>query len=105
MSWIISLMDGLKPSQSALAMAMINMFGNFGGFVGNYVIGALKQASGNYYGAVWMMGAIMLVAAGLVVAFPQAWATQRTTLIDGKGRPTDDEGALDDTSSHGKGVA
>jgi len=76
-SWIISLMDGLNPSQSVLALAMINMFGNFGGFVGNYVIGALKQATGNYYGAVWMMGSIMVLASGLVILFPQSWAMQR----------------------------
>jgi hypothetical protein len=50
------------------------MVANFGGFVGNYVIGALKQATGNYYGAVWMMGAIMVLAACLVVLFPMSWA-------------------------------
>jgi MFS family permease len=72
-SWIISLMSSLTPSQTVLALAMINMTANFGGFVGNYVIGALKQASGNYYGAVWMMGSIMVLAAGLVTLFPMSW--------------------------------
>jgi nitrate/nitrite transporter NarK len=67
-------MASLTPSQTVLALAMINMFANFGGFVGNYVIGALKQASGNYYGAVWMMGSIMLLASILVAAFPMSWA-------------------------------
>lgn len=73
-SWIISLMASLTPSQTVLALAMINMCANFGGFVGNYVIGALKQTSGNYYGAVWMMGGIMLLASILVAAFPMSWA-------------------------------
>ena len=67
-------MASLTPSQTVLALAMINMAANFGGFVGNYVIAALKQATGNYYGAVWMMGAIMVLAACLVTAFPTSWA-------------------------------
>jgi nitrate/nitrite transporter NarK len=67
-------MASLTPSQTVLALAMINMFANFGGFVGNYVIGALKQATGHYYGAVWMMGSIMVFASLLVAAFPMSWA-------------------------------
>lgn len=67
-------MSSLTPSQTVLALAMINMFANFGGFVGNYVIAALKDASGNYYGAVWMMGGIMVFAAALVTLFPMSWA-------------------------------
>lgn len=73
-SWIISLMASLTPSQTVLALAMINMFANFGGFVGNYLIGALKQASGNYYSSIWMLGGIMVLAACLVSLFPMAWA-------------------------------
>lgn len=68
-------MSSLTPSQTALALAIINMTANFGGFVGNYVIGALKEAFGNYYAAVWMMGGIMVLAAALVAAFPLSWAS------------------------------
>jgi hypothetical protein len=67
-------MSSLTPSQTVLALAMINMFANFGGFVGNYLIGALKQASGNYYSSIWMLGGIMVLAACLVSLFPMAWA-------------------------------
>jgi hypothetical protein len=42
-SWIIGLIGSLTASQSCLALAMINTLANFGGFVGNYLIGALKQ--------------------------------------------------------------
>lgn len=98
-------MDGLTPSQSALAMALINMNGNFGGFVGNFIIGALKQATGNYFGAVWMLGAIMLLAAGLVAVFPQAWATQRAKPNDALGN--EDDGDDNSWSGHqgAKGAA
>lgn len=67
-------MASLTPSQTVLALAIINMFANFGGFVGNYLIGALKQASGNYYSSIWMLGGIMVLAACLVSLFPMAWA-------------------------------
>lgn len=67
-------MASLTPSQTVLALAIINMFANFGGFVGNYLIGALKQASGNYYSSIWMLGGIMVLAACMVSLFPLAWA-------------------------------
>lgn len=84
-------MTSLTASQTTLALAMINMLANLGGFVGNYVIGALKQASGNYNGAVWMMGAIMVFAACLVALFPMSWASQCAECHVGKGVDGDAE--------------
>jgi nitrate/nitrite transporter NarK len=106
-------MSSLTPSQTVLALAFINMAANFGGFVGNYVIGALKQATGNYYGAVWMMGAIMVLAACLVVLFPMSWAMpasqegQGEQLVCDKsvvGVLGEEEGQKEDGSAGGQGT-
>ncbi|KAF8056438.1 ttuB [Scenedesmus sp. PABB004] len=57
-AFYLALMGGEKGA----GISIINAIGALGGFVGPYVIGALTQASGNYYGAMWMLAAFLAVA-------------------------------------------
>lgn len=42
--------------------------------MGNYLIGFIKQSTGSFDAAMFMMGGVMLLAAAAVAAFPLAWA-------------------------------
>jgi hypothetical protein len=71
-SYYLALMGGEK----GLGIAVINALGALGGFVGPYLIGALTQKSGNFYGAMWMLAAFLLVAAVNVTLVTEQWASK-----------------------------
>jgi MFS family permease len=71
-SYYLALMGGEK----GLGIAVINALGALGGFVGPYLIGALTQKSGNFYGAMWMLAAFLLVAAVNVALVTEQWAAK-----------------------------
>lgn len=75
-AWIVSLMQSsrLSGSQVVLAMSVVNMLANVGGFVGPYANGALRTHTGAYFAGCWMMGGAVLIAAACVASFPLAWA-------------------------------
>jgi MFS family permease len=55
----------LTGSAAAAAVGLINSVGNLGGFVGPYIVGYLKTATGNYRAALWFLAGCAL-AAGLL---------------------------------------
>ncbi|WIA15325.1 hypothetical protein OEZ85_001991 [Tetradesmus obliquus] len=71
-SYYLALMGGEK----GLGIAVINALGALGGFVGPYLIGALTQKSGNFYGAMWMLAAFLAVAAVNVAVVTEEWASK-----------------------------
>jgi len=56
----------LSGPAAAGAVGMINSMGNLGGFVGPYITGWIKQATGSFAGA-WVYLALSLTAAGLMI--------------------------------------
>jgi MFS family permease len=62
----------LPRSSMAIAVGMVNAFGNIGGFVGPYVTGALKQAYQTTAVPFSALGAGMLLAAALAFLLPQS---------------------------------
>lgn len=69
-SYYLALMGGEK----GMGIAVINMLGALGGFVGPYVIGNLTQATGKYYAAMWLMAGFLLVAAVNAALVSEDWA-------------------------------
>jgi sugar phosphate permease len=58
----------LTESAAAVAIGLINSFGNLGGFVGPYVVGYLKDKTGSEVSGVWYLAASVLIAALLVLS-------------------------------------
>jgi predicted MFS family arabinose efflux permease len=52
----------LGKAAAATAIGTINSFGNLGGFVGPYIFGYLKTATGRYESGLWFLTGCMLVA-------------------------------------------
>jgi len=71
--WALS-SEMLGPSVAAAGLAQINALGNLAGFVTNYLLGWIKDATGSF--AVSLMPIVVLSAAGLIVV-----------LLIGRGRP------------------
>lgn len=59
----------LSETTAAAGIAMINSFGNFGGFFGPYMIGSLRSSLGGFRGGMTVVGASLLMA-GLVALLP-----------------------------------
>jgi transposase-like protein len=57
----------LSRSTAAVSIAAINSIGNLGGFVGPYVIGYIKRATGSTYGG------LVFLAVLLAVSFLMTW--------------------------------
>jgi ACS family tartrate transporter-like MFS transporter len=57
----------LGKSAAATAVGLINSFGNLGGFVGPYIFGYLRTATGHYETGLWFLTACMF-SAGLLAA-------------------------------------
>jgi sugar phosphate permease len=55
---------------AASGIALINSVGNLGGFVGPYVIGAIKKGTGSMYWGLAFVGLSMLISALLVLLLP-----------------------------------
>ncbi len=61
----------LSGSAAAIGIALVNSIGNTGGFVGPYVIGILKDATGGTSGAFLVLAAVSLACAVLCVLLRQ----------------------------------
>jgi MFS transporter, ACS family, tartrate transporter len=57
----------LSETAAAAGIGVINCFGNLGGFLGPYMVGALSNASGSYRTAMLFLGGCALMASVLVV--------------------------------------
>jgi MFS transporter, ACS family, tartrate transporter len=58
----------LSDVAAATAVGVINCFGNLGGFLGPYMVGALSNNSGSYRGGMLFLGGCALTASILVIA-------------------------------------
>jgi ACS family tartrate transporter-like MFS transporter len=65
----------LRGSAAAAGIALINSLGNLGGFVGPYVVGLLKDATGGTTGSFLALAAIALGAAALCLVLRRRAAT------------------------------
>jgi MFS transporter, ACS family, tartrate transporter len=58
----------LSGTAAAAGIALINSFGNLGGFVGPYVVGYLSDTTGSYYAGLLLLAVLILVAGLLALA-------------------------------------
>jgi ACS family tartrate transporter-like MFS transporter len=65
----------LSGAGAAAGIAMINSVGNLGGFVGNFVIGLLKNVTGSYSAGLYVVGATLAVSAVVTLMSRQAKQT------------------------------
>ena len=62
----------LTGAAAAVGIALINTFGNIGGFAAGYVTGFLKDLSGSYVLPMFVVGGLMVLSGGADgVAGPQ----------------------------------
>jgi ACS family tartrate transporter-like MFS transporter len=52
----------LGGAAAATAVGLINSVGNLGGFLGPYLVGYLKDRTGNYHASMWLMGSCLFIA-------------------------------------------
>jgi MFS transporter, ACS family, tartrate transporter len=57
----------LQGAGAAAGIALINSVGNLGGFVGPYAIGLAKQVTGSFSGGLYLLAAMNLVGAILII--------------------------------------
>ena len=57
----------LTGSSAAVGIALINSFGNIGGFVGPYAMGAINRKTGSFHGGLLLAGISLFVSATLVL--------------------------------------
>jgi len=67
----------VSGTAAAAAIALINSFGNLGGFVGPYVIGRMREASGGYATSLVVMSGALLVTAVLALSLRRTAADSR----------------------------
>jgi MFS transporter, ACS family, tartrate transporter len=60
----------LAPVEAAAGIALINSIGNFGGFLGPYVIGFVRNATGGFKGGFLAVGAAVCLSAILALLVP-----------------------------------
>jgi nitrate/nitrite transporter NarK len=58
----------LMGAGAAAGLAFINSIGTFGGFVGPYMMGVLKDATGGFTTGILVMAAIMVATTALAAA-------------------------------------
>lgn len=72
----------LTGAAAAGGIALINSLGNLSGFCGPYVTGWLTDLTGDGKAALWVMGALSLAAAGVVIRLGSGPATNRPAAPD-----------------------
>jgi ACS family tartrate transporter-like MFS transporter len=70
----------LSGPAAASGMPLYNAIGSLGGFVGPYLIGALKQASGSYSSSMVVLSFFLVLSAAIVIGLGRVVAAQATTL-------------------------
>jgi MFS transporter, ACS family, tartrate transporter len=58
----------LSGTAAAAGIALINSFGNLGGFFGPYMIGMVRNATGDFRGGLIITGAMLAVSGGFAIA-------------------------------------
>jgi ACS family tartrate transporter-like MFS transporter len=70
----------LSGPAAAGAIALVNSFTNFGGFLGPTLIGILKQQTGNYAAAMVMLGMGLTASAVIVLILGRAMAAPKVQI-------------------------
>ena len=70
----------LNGPAAASGMPLYNAIGSLGGFVGPYLIGALKEESGSYSSSMVVLSFFLVLSAAIVIGVGRVVATQATTL-------------------------
>ncbi len=73
----------LTAAAAAASIGMINSFGNLGGWIGPWVIGAVKKSTGNFNYGLWYLATSMIVSA--IIIYRIGGAAQQKTR---KGEPS-----------------
>jgi hypothetical protein len=60
----------LGGAAAAAGIALINCLANLSGFLGPYIVGFIKQWSGSSDASIWMMAAVLVGGAMLVLSIP-----------------------------------
>jgi MFS family permease len=68
----------LSGAGAAAGIALINTFGNFGGFAAPYITGAVKDATGSYQMPMFVVGGFMALSGVLVMWIAAARSTPST---------------------------
>ena len=66
--------ETMPKAALGLVVGIVNAFGNLGGFAGPFIAGWLSKETGNIAASFTVLGAGMLVAAGLAFRLPKAVA-------------------------------
>ncbi|HYM16966.1 MAG TPA: hypothetical protein VEU06_00260, partial [Micropepsaceae bacterium] len=61
-------------------MPLYNAIGSIGGFVGPYLIGALKEASGTYSSSMLVLSLMLVLSAVIVIGLGRVMASQAATI-------------------------
>jgi ACS family tartrate transporter-like MFS transporter len=61
----------LTGFSAAAGIALVNCFGNLGGFVGPYAVGAINRKTGSFKGGLVFAGVSLFVSAMLLIALPR----------------------------------
>ena len=72
----------LSGAAAAGGIALINSIGNLAGFVGPYVMGRIKDATGSYTGGLLSLSAAGLIAMIVVLAFPRDHAIEHVPGVE-----------------------
>ncbi|QGP91376.1 Putative tartrate transporter [Neomoorella glycerini] len=78
---------GLGTAESAVGLAMINSIGNLGGFVGPYLMGAFKDATGGYVGGMWVF--LVLLVLIIFIMQPSFMGAARASRVGSGGKSGD----------------
>jgi ACS family tartrate transporter-like MFS transporter len=76
-SFVKSMLSG--PA-AASGMPLYNAIGSLGGFVGPFLIGALKEASGSYSSSMAVLSLLLLLSAAIVITLGRAVAAQTAAI-------------------------
>jgi ACS family tartrate transporter-like MFS transporter len=58
----------LTESAAAASIGLINSFGNLGGWIGPWVVGVVKEKTGEYHYGLWFLGASVTLSALIIVS-------------------------------------
>ena len=74
--------DILPTRVAATVMGTINAVGVFGGFVGPYVVGFVRNATGSFSAGLWVMGTCLIVTSLLIWTIREASVRRLVALAD-----------------------
>ena len=72
----------LSGAAAAGGIALINSIGNLAGFAGPYVMGRMKDLTGNYTVGLLSLSAVGLLAMVIVLALPHDHALERAPALE-----------------------